>query len=115
MPDEPPIGIRIEGKQPPIAVGAVVNLSGPNDFARSGDRVSLRRDGIVRSQRRAVKGTRAAWSAFLIGLCEAFTRCACEARPCRRGCAPRSPRSHCGPAGWSSARQCGFLFRRRQP
>ena len=33
MPDEHPIGIRIEGKQPPIAVGAVVNLSGPNDHA----------------------------------------------------------------------------------
>jgi hypothetical protein len=35
MPDEHPIGIRIEGEQPPIAVGAVVNLSGPNDHANA--------------------------------------------------------------------------------
>jgi hypothetical protein len=33
MPDEHPIRVRIEGEQPPIAVGAVVNLSGPNDHA----------------------------------------------------------------------------------
>jgi hypothetical protein len=33
MPDEHPICIRIEGEQPPITVGAVVNLSGPNDHA----------------------------------------------------------------------------------
>jgi hypothetical protein len=34
MPDEHPIGVRIEGEQPPIAVGAVVNLSGPNSHAK---------------------------------------------------------------------------------
>jgi hypothetical protein len=33
MPDEHPIGVRIEGEQPPIAVGAVVNLPGPNGHA----------------------------------------------------------------------------------
>ena len=33
MPDEHPIGIRIEGEQPPITVGAVINLSSPNDHA----------------------------------------------------------------------------------
>jgi hypothetical protein len=33
MPDEHPIGVRIEGEQPPIAIGAVVNLSGPNGHA----------------------------------------------------------------------------------
>jgi len=33
MPDEHPIGIRIEGEQPPITVGAAINLSSPNDHA----------------------------------------------------------------------------------
>ena len=33
MSNEHPIGVRIEGEQPPIAVGAVVNLSGPNGHA----------------------------------------------------------------------------------
>jgi hypothetical protein len=33
MPDEHPIGVRIEGEQPPIAIGTVVNLSSPNDHA----------------------------------------------------------------------------------
>src|SRR6266511_1170498 len=35
MPDEDPICIRIEGEQPPITVGAVVNLSGSNDHANA--------------------------------------------------------------------------------
>jgi hypothetical protein len=30
MPDEHPTGLGIAGEQPTIAVGAVVNLSGPN-------------------------------------------------------------------------------------
>jgi len=34
MPDEHPIRIRIDGEQPPITVGAMVNLSGPNDHAK---------------------------------------------------------------------------------
>jgi hypothetical protein len=34
MPDEHPIGVRIGGEQPPIAIGAVVNLSGPNGHAK---------------------------------------------------------------------------------
>jgi hypothetical protein len=33
MPDEHPTCVRIEGEQPPIAVGAVVNLSSPNGHA----------------------------------------------------------------------------------
>jgi hypothetical protein len=33
MPDEHPIGIGIEGEQPPITVGTVINLSSPNDHA----------------------------------------------------------------------------------
>jgi hypothetical protein len=35
MPDEHSIGIRIEGEQPPITVGAVVNLSGSNDHTNA--------------------------------------------------------------------------------
>jgi chaperonin GroES len=33
MPDKYPMGIRITGEQPPISVGAAVNLSGPNSHA----------------------------------------------------------------------------------
>ena len=35
MPDEDPVAIRIEGKQPSITVGTVVNLSSPNGHDNS--------------------------------------------------------------------------------
>lgn len=44
-----------------------------------------------------------------------ISRCVCATRPCKRGCVPRSRRSHCGPAGWWSARRCGFPLLRRRP
>jgi len=35
VPDEYPTGIRIEGEQPPITVGTVINLSYANGHANS--------------------------------------------------------------------------------
>jgi hypothetical protein len=56
-----------------------------------------------------------AWPPF--GPCAAveFTQYACGARSCRRECGRRSLRSHSDPVDWSSACQCGFRPRRRQP
>ena len=34
MPDEHSIRIRIDGKRPPITVGAMVNLSGPKGLPK---------------------------------------------------------------------------------
>jgi hypothetical protein len=44
-----------------------------------------------------------------------FTRCACEARSCRRGYVRRSLRSHSDPGGWWNACRCGFRPHHRRP